>query len=348
MNTTKQLSKGCQLCQKGKWLCIFLTYKCTAGCHFCPAPFKNDEIHSAFGSNKEKILNYLKESNFEGISFSGGDPFLVFDRLLEWQTFFKKELSNYYYWVYTNGLAADQEKIKKLANAGMDEIRFNIAATDYLSSKIWDRIKIARKYFSFVSIEIPSIQNDYLRLCEALNKIEDYGIDYLNLHDYIISESEMDKTNEPINYFLLNKTNQLKYTVSSVENTFKIIEYSKQKGYTFKINHCSMQQKEEQMLQRRLKMGAIFNNPEYDIEMEDGTFCNYYEYRSDFPIDKIEQYGFEKHFLLNSINTIIPIKRLPEQLLKGNKIVRATFIPPLEIYQDKIFLDWQVINILDK
>ena len=147
MNKNARLSRGCQLCQQGKWLCIFLTYKCNSGCHFCPAPHKDDHVHSAFGNQKEEILSYLIENNFEGISFSGGDPFVVFDRLLEWLIFFKERLPDYYYWVYTNGLAVDRNKLEQLATEGMKEIRFNIAATEYLSPYIWEKIKIARQLF---------------------------------------------------------------------------------------------------------------------------------------------------------------------------------------------------------
>ena len=145
-------SRGCQLCQQGKWLCIFLTYKCSADCHFCPAPFKDDHIYSVFGKGKNENLEYLKMADFEGISFSGGDPFMVYDRLLDWLVFFKKHLPAYYYWVYTNGLAVDKNRLEKLAKTGMNEIRFNIAATGYLSPEIWGKIKIARKYFPFVTV----------------------------------------------------------------------------------------------------------------------------------------------------------------------------------------------------
>lgn len=347
MNTDfSQFSKGCQLCQQGKWLCIFLTYKCTANCHFCPAPLKNDEIHSAFGNQKEQILKYLKENNFEGISFSGGDPFLVFDRMFEWLTFFKSELpENYYFWVYTNGLAVNKDKLKQLADAGMDEIRFNIAATNYLSVKIWEQIKIARKYFSFVSIEIPSIKNDYFKLIKALNSIEQYGIDFLNLHDYIVSETEIKQTKEPHEEFLLNKTNVLNFAISTTKNTYKILKYSKSNRYSFKINHCSMQQKEKQMLQRRLKMGSVFNNPELDIGIDAGLICNYYKFPNWFNNKNIEKVllGLEPKYKKESF--IISKNEINNWIQKPHdKIIKAINIPKMEVNGNKTLIDWQVIK----
>lgn len=276
MNHPHQLSRGCQLCQKGKWLCIFLTYRCNAGCHFCPAPFSDDCISSSLGNQKEEILSHLRKTDFEGISFSGGDPFLVFERLLEWLAFFKNHLPNYYYWVYSNGLVVTEGKMRQLSEVGMDEIRFNIAATGYLNEDIWNVIKAARDIFPFVSVEIPSIEQDFELLEKALEKIDSTGVDFLNLHDYILNDADIETAGGRHSSFLLNKVIPLKYASTSVENTGKIIDLTLKKGYGFSINHCSMQQKESQMVQRRLKMGELFNNPEYDLALPDGMICNFY------------------------------------------------------------------------
>lgn len=345
-NNFNQYSKGCQLCQQGKWLCIFLTYKCTANCHFCPAPLKSDEIHSAFGNQKEQILKYLKENNFAGISFSGGDPFLVFDRLLEWLTFFKNELpENYYFWVYTNGLAVNKDKLKKLADAGMDEIRFNIAATEYNSELIWDRIKAARHLLPFVSIEIPSIGKDYPLLSTSLKRMHEFGVNYLNLHDYILSESDNSSKKESYKSFVLNKTIRLKYALSSIKNTQEIINLSSERKYNFQINHCSMQQKELQMMQRRLKMGSVFNNPEFDIEVDAGLICNFYKFPNWFSNKNIEKVllGLEPKYKKESF--IKSKSEMNNWIQKPyDKVIKTRNIPKMEVNGNKTLIDWQVIK----
>jgi pyruvate formate-lyase activating enzyme-like uncharacterized protein len=344
-NEFSELSKGCRLCQQGKWLCIYITYKCTAGCPFCPSPFHDDRIFSSFGNNKENILEYLKIIDFGGISFSGGDPFLVFDRMYDWLIFFKKHLPKYYYWVYTNGLAVDEDKLEKLAIEGMDEIRFNIAATDYMSPTIWEKIKKARKNFSYVTIEIPSIKNDYRKLIEALDKAEEIGIDYLNLHDYILSAHELKTTREPVNEFLLNKTNVLRYLVSSVENTNKIAGLINSQDYHFHINHCSMEQKEGQMLQRRFKMRSVFNKKEIDTELDAGLVCNYYQFPGWFNDKMIEKILFD----LDSDNKKESFIKLKHEIdnwtqKPGFKLVQVRYVPQMEVDGDKILVDWQVIK----
>ncbi len=337
------ISKGCQLCQQGKWLCIFITYECNAQCHFCPSPFKNDRIHSAFGNKKDEILRYLIQNDFEGISFSGGDPFVVFDRLMEWLLFFKQKLPNYYYWVYTNGLYVDEQKLKLLSEGGMDEIRFNIAATGYTSNIILDKITIARKYFKHVAVEIPSIKQDFELLQGVLKKLDDIGIDYLNLHDYILSETDSKHKNESYGIFNLNKILLLKYSYSSLINTSELISFSEENGYGFNINHCSMEKKELQMTQRRLKFVKIFNEREYDLISSEGIIFNYYA---------IPKEMFKKNYNLNLINEN-KLEDLISYRMKVNElnlsqsdefvVLLASYIPIMEIGHKKVFIKVELI-----
>ena len=341
-----KLSKGCQLCQQGRWLCIYLTYMCNAECHFCPSPFKNDFVNSAFGNKKEEILSYLVNSDFKGISFSGGDPFMVFDRLLEWHIFFKKHLPDYYYWVYTNGLAVDKNKLEQLAKEGMNEIRFNIAATEYLSPQIWERIEIARKLFPYVSVEIPSIKNDSKILSQAIDKIDKIGIDYLNLHDYIIGDKDDKANNEKTVDFILNKVIKLKYALSSVKNTENIIDLSAKKNYNFQINHCSMQRKEEQMLQRRLKTGGIFSNTDYDIMMKDGTISNFYYFPNTNYDTNLMNNLADHNFRTTCIDYLIKKNNIKDFQNSNKKLIRISYIPQMELNQEKILLKIENSNKL--
>jgi uncharacterized protein len=343
MNTLNKLSKGCQLCLKGKWLCIFLTYQCNARCHFCHAPFKDDRIHSAFGSTKEEILSYLNKSDFEGISFSGGDPFVVFNRLMEWLIYFRKHFPDYYYWVYTNGIDVNYRKMELLAAAGMNEIRFNIAATGYLSEKIWGCIESARELFPYVTVEIPSINEDYRLLEAALSKLEKTGVDYLNLHDYILSESDLRSQNEQYGIFVLNKIIKIRYALSSVNRTKNILNSAHENSYHFQINHCSLEQKELQMTMRRIQMGKVFNNPEYDFLMTDGTICNYHTTPDGVKIEDIQEQlqNLEFSSLLNKHK--IKLTELNEKQSTGLKIIKISYVPKMGIGQEKTFIECSII-----
>ncbi|HOW40239.1 MAG TPA: radical SAM protein [Bacteroidales bacterium] len=330
------LSLGCQLCQQGKWLCIFLTYKCNAGCSFCPAPCNDDRIVSSFGNKKEEILSYLKDSEFKGLSFSGGDPFLVYDRLLEWLIYFRKHLPDFYIWVYTSGLEVSVDKMKELVANGMNEIRFNIAATGYLNDRIWEVISAAGKLFPHVSIEIPSIERDFRLAEKALERMNENGVRFLNLHDLILN----DETAENVNGtpFLLNKVIPLIYDRTSIGNTERIIDLARQRNYGFIINHCSMNRKEHQMLQRRRMMGKVFNNPDYDMELGDATICNFYYIKEKLPLPELKRRFADADYRRTLNKSLLKINDPEISNHTGGTIIIVHYVPQMSIDQEKIYM----------
>jgi uncharacterized protein len=260
-------SRGCQSCQEGKWLCIYLTYLCPANCSFCPSPYKSDKIDSAFGNKKEIIANYVKNYGFNSIGFSGGDPFVKFNRLIDWLYYFKTELPDFYLWAYTSGITLSKKQLDIAAKSGLNEIRFNIAATGYDSEDILEILEYAVKIVPYVAVEIPSIQDHTEKLKKILPVLNTIGVKYLNLHEYVlVNECE---ANENQGDFMLNRITPIKYSRLSQNNTRDIIEFCCKNQLEIKVNNCSLEKKEEQLRQRRLKMGAIVKAGN-DIMNEDG------------------------------------------------------------------------------
>jgi uncharacterized protein len=317
---------------------------CNASCHFCSAPFRDDRIYSDFGSEKEEILKYVFANDFKGISFSGGDPFLVFDRMTDWLTYFKKNLPDYFYWVYTNGLAADNQKLRKLASAGIDEIRFNIAASGYISDKVLGSIREARKHFRLVTVEVPSIKKDSELLKAAMEMLEYAGIDYLNLHDYILTESDHCNEFEDFNTCILNKIMPIKYSASSIYNTEDIIRTARDRGYHFHINYCDMSKKQAQMKQRRLKMGRIFADKDFDVSLENGIIVNYYVAPDNIGEVELLKKSGDRMFLDNLRDRLLKKSELTTLLSAGKKILKVFYIPKMNVVQGKIPIKAEIIS----
>lgn len=59
-----------------------------------------------------------------------------------------------YQHLYTNGTLATENNLKLLGEMGLDEIRFNLGASN-CSEKVIEAIKIAKKYIKYVGIETP-------------------------------------------------------------------------------------------------------------------------------------------------------------------------------------------------
>src|SRR5690554_7106222 len=171
-----QLSKGCRLCGEGSWSCIFITNKCNASCFYCPAPQKNDEIpatQSLTFETPEAYAAYINHFGFKGVSFSGGEPLLVFDRTINYLRTVRKSCNpNLYIWLYTNGILATEDKLKMLAEAGLNEIRFDIGATGYFLNKV----RLAKGIIPKVTIEIPAIPEKKEKLKMLLPDMIEAGV----------------------------------------------------------------------------------------------------------------------------------------------------------------------------
>ncbi len=276
---TDNYSSGCKACQNGRWLCIFLTYLCNSACTFCAAPFRNrDLIQTSFGSDPNIILDYLERIPFQGISFSGGESFLVYDRMLTWLDFFKRHKPELYYWAYTNGINIKKEQLIKLKEYGLNELRFNIAASGYYNKSVLKTISSAKEIFDHVAVEIPSIPEDFEKLMKTLPALEKSGVDYLNLHEYILVPCDPASKNAPKGSFLMNYEMEVEYHQQSLSNTCRIKKICRENAYKLKVNNCSLCKKESQMRGRRLTMGYLLKEGHEKLT-DDGFLQTIYVYK---------------------------------------------------------------------
>jgi hypothetical protein len=144
-------------------------------------------------------------------------------------------------------------------------------------------------------------------------------------------------------FFNHNKILPLKFSSSSLKNTNDLISISKENGYGFIINHCSMEKKELQMTQRRLKFGKIFNDSEYDLIMPDGTINNYYRITHEFITNYLDSNLMNEKTLENLIPYRIKINKLDISHSTDFVILLASYIPKMEIGHKKVLIKLELI-----
>ncbi|MFW5822970.1 MAG: radical SAM protein, partial [Tangfeifania sp.] len=231
-----QLSKGCKLCGLGSWSCLFITNKCNAGCFYCPASQQNDEVpatQSLTFETAEAYADYINFFKFKGVSFSGGEPLLFFDRTLHYlQTVRKMCDPDIYIWMYTNGILADTQKFRKLAAAGLNEIRFDIGATGY---KL-DKVKLARKIIPNVTIEIPAVPEEKERIKKLLPEMIEAGVTNLNLHQLRLTKHNAPKLLKR-NYTFIPAEQPI--VLESEIAALELIGFAREKHLEIGINYCS-------------------------------------------------------------------------------------------------------------
>jgi uncharacterized protein len=258
-----ELSPGCRACQDGTWDCVFLTWRCNLECRFCISPAGTralpDGHGSAFGTDPAEILSHYRRLGIAGVSFSGGDPFVARDRLFEWATLFKAEHPAAYYWVYTNGLLAQEDDLRRLAALGVDEIRFNLAATGYVHPAVLDVVRAAARHFARVTVEIPALPDEAPQLLAALHVWHEAGVRYLNLHELLYEPGSNSATLPgPRTTFCTPDGHESAFDPRSRELALTLLNRVAQQGPTFNVNFCSVQSKLRQLRGRRRLVGQVF------------------------------------------------------------------------------------------
>ena len=231
-----KISDGCGLCGQGLWSCLFITGKCNANCFYCPTSQQNDDKPTSQQltfETPEAYAEYVSYFGFKGVSFSGGEPLLYFDRTLSYLKAVRKYCSpDIYIWMYTNGILANKVKLKRLEESGLNEIRFDIGATGY---KL-DRVRLAKGIVPNITIEIPSIPEEKERIIALLPMMIDAGVTNLNLHQLRLTPYNADKlTKHQYTYIAAEHPIVLESELAALE----IMKFANQNQLNIGINYCS-------------------------------------------------------------------------------------------------------------
>jgi uncharacterized protein len=232
----RKISNGCQLCGQGLWSCLFITNKCNASCFYCPSAQLNDEIPATQSLNfetAESYADYINHFGFMGVSFSGGEPLLFFERTLHYLKTIRKMCSpDIYVWMYTNGILATEEKFRLLAEAGLNEVRFDIGATGYRL----DKVKLAKGIIPNITIEIPAVPEKRAKLKQLLHEMAEAGVTNLNLHQLRLTKHNAPKLlKHPYTYIPAEQPVVLESELAALE----LLEYAQKQELPTGINYCS-------------------------------------------------------------------------------------------------------------
>ncbi|MBN1951708.1 MAG: radical SAM protein [Bacteroidales bacterium] len=274
----RHISKGCEICGSGKWSCLFITNNCNAGCFYCPAPQLNDEQPSTQGlefNDPADYADYLNHFGFEGASFSGGEPLLYFDRTHQYlKTIRQKCRSDLYVWMYTNGILAKQQNLKALADASLDEIRFDIGATGFSL----DKVRLAKGIIPNITIEIPSVPEEKDRLISLLPQMIRAGVTNLNLHHLRMTQHNARHLIKR-GYTMIGAERPL--VMESEMAALEIMASAKEMGLSIGINYCSFHFKNRfqkagyrTIVANRIAPGSTITNNGY-LREYDGDSISY-------------------------------------------------------------------------
>lgn len=233
---THTLSPGCMRCGQGQWSCLFINGICNARCFYCPSPQDDPGppvTNTLVFENAADYADYVNRFGIQGVSFSGGEPFLTFDRLLAFLEAVKTRVDRpVYTWIYTNGLLATREKLIALRDVGLDEIRFDLSADRYRL----DSLEKALGVIPAVTVEIPAIPEDLPMTKQVIANLAKTGVNFLNLHQIRCTPYNRKKLSQRGYTFLHGpKVTVLESELAALE----LIRQSLERSIDLPINYCS-------------------------------------------------------------------------------------------------------------
>lgn len=256
-NPKIELSKGCASCKSGGWLCLFVGYNCNADCPFCPQAELNKQLldgknQTSYGNLHEfKYLVSTIGEKLEGISYSGGEPLLYLDKVLNIAEYVNENRPDVYQWMYTNGILLDEETASKLKSVGISEIRLNLTATNF-NENIINKISMAKNIIGKVTVEIPAIPEiRCLTQNKLLERLVECGVEQLNIAELsIMNAKTADRYCKNAQIACHFQRGSALCLAESTDIFYEIIDYVQKNNINILINHCDHNAKMIQVISK--------------------------------------------------------------------------------------------------
>lgn len=263
--------KGCRSCLLGTGLsAIRKTNKCNLVCKFC---YNYGELENLspvgegmweIGGTKyyEKDIDLLLSIHKKptGISYVYLEPFMEIEK---YYSIIKKfSDAGIHQHLYTNGTLATEETLKALGEAGLDEIRFNLGASN-CSDKVIKNIGIAKKYIKNVGIETPMTPELFEAFFKKKEAILDTKLDFINCAELHLNENNID------NYYGENMYISRHGYISPIwsrELTLKFMKIADEENWDLVVHDCSNGTKFARGLNLSSKEGKWFGANNYACE----------------------------------------------------------------------------------
>ena len=273
----EKFAKGCRSCMTGTGLtAIRKTNKCNIQCKFC---YNYGELEDCMpigeglweiGGTKfyERDLDLLLsiQEKPTGISYVYLEPFMEIEKY--YGVIKKFHEAGIHQHMYTNGTLATEENLKALGEAGLDELRFNLGATN-ASDKVIEAIATAKKYIKYVGIETPMTPEYFEAFMEKKDKILATGVDFMNCAELHLNNNNI--WNYEGENMYVYRHGYVSPTWSR-ELTFKLMKMADEEGWNVAVHDCSNRTKFARGLNLKVKEGAWFGASSYGSEFSRPPF----------------------------------------------------------------------------
>ncbi|MUV90226.1 radical SAM protein [Halapricum sp. CBA1109] len=195
------ISKGCEQCANGGKMVIFVYGYCDQrDCFYCPLGENRKNVTDVYANERkveedQDIIREAKRMDAMGSSITGGEPQEVMDRTCRYLSLLKDEFGEDHHTHLYTGITGGRENMRRLAEAGLDEIRFHPPYEQWgdLHGTEWeDILYIAREEGLTPAFEIPGIRPE----TEFLEFLDEGAADFCNINEFEMSDGNYRRMQE--------------------------------------------------------------------------------------------------------------------------------------------------------
>lgn len=269
----ERFPRGCKSCLFGTGLsAIRKTNKCNMNCPFCydygvldcipPIGDGMWEIGGTKFYEKDIPLLLSIQKKPTGVAYVYLEPFMEIELYENIIRQFKE--AGVYQHMYTNGTLATEETLKMLGNAGLDELRFNLGASN-CADKVIENIRLAKKYIPMVGIETPMTPAFFEAFGQKKDTILATGLDFINCAELHLNANNLD--NYAGENLYLCRQGYLS-PVWSRELTMRFMRMADEENWGIVVHDCSNDTKFARDLNLKAKEGGWFGASSYACEFD--------------------------------------------------------------------------------
>ncbi len=267
----RKFAMGCRSCLMGTGLsAIRKTNKCNIECKFCynygeledqpPIGEGMWEIGGTKFYDKDIDLLLSIHKKPTGVCYVYLEPFMEIEKY--YLVIKKFSEAGVHQHLYTNGTLATEETLKDLAEAGLDEIRFNLGATN-CADKVIKNIGLAKKYIKNVGIVTPMTPEFFEGFFEKKEAILDTNLDFINCAELHLNENNIHNYEGENMY--ISRHGYISPTWSR-ELTLKFMKIAEEENWDLAVHDCSNHTKFARNLNLSSKEGKWFGASSYGCE----------------------------------------------------------------------------------
>ncbi len=283
------ISKGCEQCAKGGKMVMFVYGYCDQrDCFYCPLGENRKNVDTVYANERrvesdEDVLAEARKMDALGTSITGGEPQERLDRTCHYIELLKEEFGEDHHTHLYTGITGGRKNMRRLAEAGLDEIRFHppYELWGELHGTEWEEIlHVARDEGLTPAFEIPGIRPEP----EFLEFLNEGAAEFCNINEFEMSDGNYRRMQE--RGFELQE-GHMSAVDGSKEQILDVM------GDHEKVYFCTSVFKDAAQHRNRMKRMARNVRRPFDEVTDDGTLVYGKTYTNP---DRLESLGVPEEF----------------------------------------------------